>query len=327
MKTIFYLWSVVTIICISMVSCESDDDISVTPSPENMYELIGEWVALGDEGEFTLLNLEVSHQVTGQANISLPESKMVVVLKGFWKYFKNRGVLVLSGDVANSGHSSTISYQVRKVNKDCMILFNQETMSEQQFKRIEGRMEIYSGEKIEGTGISWVSDENIINHETGMSVGYGMCYVEDASGRLLAVNVLHRTEKMMNLVMRDIDSVIAEYGEPDVTGVIGNNKGCLYNKKEIDRKNLLNLYSAVQFQYDDATREITRILVKYDTSDDFLMDYEYFLKEYKQDGEFFYRGDNSSYLEVDYAVDPFLQNGTCYCSYNNISYYLTHNYF
>lgn len=325
MKTIKLIYHLVLALSFTLVSCDNDDMINQYDKV-NQYDLIGEWASIEEDGGYTLLNLKKNHEVLGEATVHLSESKAVKEMSGSWVFTKASGVLLIQGVLKDSNRSRRSSYQVEKTDDDYMTLFNQEILSEQTFRRIGGHKGIYTGDAIEG--ISYVSDESVINPETLKAINYGKCFVEDSStGQLLSVNVLHVTEKMMYYIKLDIDALWEELGEPDVTGVVGSNMACVYNKKNVDRKWLGDRYSAVQFQYDSDTREITRILVMYTDTDYLMSDYSYFLAEYSQDDGYFFKGNLSSYLEADYAISPFIQNGSGYCSYNNISYFLIHYHF
>lgn len=315
---------VVALIAVALTSCNDDDDIAMeSSSPSYNSEIVGEWAWIGDNGEYTLINLDDNHTVKGETYVSMPEGNKSVSLSGIWYYYASGGVLRIRGNVDNSLHYHDINYQLKKSGKNSMLFVNQEVHSEQLFLRVKQSMEIYVGDFLEINDGEIKNAESIIDVTTGEAKAPGICFIEyGTDGDVCRVNVLHRVEKYMNLISDNIDDVLKAMGSPDVQGTVGNNQAVLY------RQSLnVDYISAVQIHFDDSTREVTKILVQYKDTDALLEDYLYFLEEYKQDGDVFYKGIWSSYLEAECAASPFISGDTGYCSYMNIEYYLTHGYY
>lgn len=308
-----------------LTSCDEDNDV-VDYKPHNVSDLVGEWVCIGEDGEYTVLNLENNHTVKGESLLSLPDNNKTVTLSGIWFYYKNGNVLKIEGEIDGSLQRKDYHYSVRELGDNSIVLLNQEVSSLQTYRRVKSHIDKFMGEKIDEVSLTHVYNDRLINPETNVALNPGICFIEGTDGgtssSLYYVNILHRSEKMMNCLSLSIDEIMEEFGTPDVTGQVGQNQAVLYKIGKTPE-----YLSNLQIHYDLITREVTRILAKYSDIDDFMSDYEYFLENYNSDGDMFYKGNLSSCLEADKVANPIIDGASGFMSYINMTYYITHGYF
>lgn len=309
----------------TLSSCSEDDSV-VDYELNKALGLIGEWVCMGDDGEYTLLNLENNHTVRGESLLFLPDSDKTVYLSGIWSYFKKGNVLKIQGEIDNNLQSNDYHYTVKEIEDNRIVLLNHETSSLQTFYRVNSHLDIFMGEKLNGIEVSHVYNERLINPETLEATYSGVCFVEsnnsDGLKMLHYVNILHRSEKFMEFLSLSIDDILYLLGTPDASGALGQNQGVLYKQRSI-----FPYISALQIHYDEGTREVTRILCQYCEFDDFLDDYKYYSENYNLDEDMFYKGNLSSCLEADKVANPIIDGASGFMSYINMTYYITHGYF
>lgn len=329
-KHSFILFSLLSSLFL-LLSCSDDKDKDTLGNFQSV-DFVNTWVEFGSDGQYTTLTLANTHRVTGK-EVFLEEGALVnASISGTWMYYHANNILLIqTGRVSEDGiqsvHSTT--YKVRELANGRMTLTNQETGATDTYYRLAEQLTLKVGAKadadIPAGANCQTSDPDVIaieEPEGPVAVGSGTAFLlvsTDAGAYVVECKVLHQTEIFTGYIGGSVEAVLEEYGEPDVTGMIGVNMAVLYN---LDPATGLK---ALQVQFDPETLEVTRILVQYSEKSVWESDSK-FIASWLNGGDGFYYPE-ASQLESPFMISNFESNGSYYISYNNITYHLANGHY
>jgi len=332
MKKLFAITAFV-LCCLSVfTSCKKDDD----EQPEIFRsQLMAEWCTLDDyDNSATVLKLDYADFAwKTYQNISTTPA-LIGDLTGYWSYSADSRVIAMSInysglDDLSTQKTSIESFSVAKLTDNSMTLRDTEYGTETTYYRVVESHENVSGEAFE---ISYGKDTTAVRSFTSANPsiaqvdnsGYvttnktGITFITVNIGddvAIVKVEVKSRVGVFVQELSWKIDDVLTAHGQPDNSGNVGQNMAIIYRQSIFDKA-----LSAIQYQYDESTREVTRILTVYKSVADYNTDRAFILANYADLGYNSY-GPDEDYYSNKYLLNPFEDSGSYYISYNNFEYY------
>lgn len=313
------------------ISCDKDDDTprggDYTPA-----DFINTWVEFGTEGQYTSLTLANTHKVSGK-EVYLNNGVLTsATISGTWMYYPSNNVLLIqTGRISADGYQQThtTSYSIRELDHGRMTLVNQDTGSTETYYRLERQVTLSVGDKMDNvvpTGADCQSsDPDIISIEAGstpVAAGSGTAFLlvsTESEAYVIECKVLHQSEIYTGYLGGSIEDVLAQYGEPDITGMIGENMAILYNMDPTTG------IKALQVQFDATTLEVTRILIQYSDPAVWESDIRFISSWLNEEDDVYFPGVTE--LDSPFMIKGFESNGNYYISYNNLTYFLANGHF
>lgn len=320
-------WSLLAGLMIFLPSCcDSDDEASVASIDATLIP--GEWCSMSAYGDAVVLDMAYNHSYKGYSYSVENGLTNEEVLSGAWMFYSSNATIVLS--VLNSQlQNSTTSYSVKELNENKMVLLNKELGSTETYYPLASTENLSVGDVLGSSeeSISYVSNDNVINVdvETGRAevVGAGTTFVmieRNGNNYVKKIIVNQFMDQFLGHIMGNIDDVLEIYGTPDVTGTVGEVSAVLY------RENIQAGINSIQFNYDETTRQITKIILKYGDSDFYESQGDYIKSILYYDSSTGLYHNRIDMLSSEYIVSIFESNGALYMNVLNEQYLLTHGY-
>lgn len=320
---------------IGITAC-SDSDTDDNNGKYEGSQFQGQWCAI-DGPVAMILNLEKS-SLTGEVYLNLNTTPTLYeMLSGTWYYYPANDMLQLDMLHTSNGHQSTGSYKIVQTTNRVMKLREQSTGAEDVFYRLVETRTLDQGSSFtvsyDGGGsfqpIGYTSSNNLIVSvdskgkvtATGQGVAFISVYSAQDETVVFKINVVGIVGQFTSEVVSNIDAIINIHGAPDVTGQSGQNQAILYRQPSA-----YPALSALQYQYDESTREVTRILTRYATMEGYTADANFVLANFLDLGENLY-GLNIDFKSNKFLISPFVSDGQYYISYNNEQYFLREGHF
>lgn len=322
---------------IGFTACGSDSDDGGNNKGKYTSSLFqGQWCAM-DGGVAMVLNLEQS-SLTGEVYLNLNTTPTLYeTLSGTWYYYSANDMMQLEMLHSSNGNRSTESYKVVQANDQMMKLREQSTGAEDVFYRLVGTRTLDQGSSFtisyDGGGsfqpVGYSSSNNSIatvdNKGLVTATGQGVAFISVYSAQdevvVVKVEVAGIVENFTKEVLSNIDAIIQRYGTPDLTGQSGQSQAIAY--RQPSAYPALNI---MQYQYDESTREVTRILTRYNTMEGYTADASFVIANYLDLGGNLY-GLKTDFTANEYLISPFISDGQYFISYNNEQYYLREGHF
>lgn len=321
-KTHFYF---LLMLFMGILTACSDSDESTNGNYDSS-QFVGEWCSInGTSATIWVMN---NITMTGEVYVNLATTpSLYETLSGPWVYYANNNVLQMSIMHSHSGHQTTNSYKVLKAGNGMLQLQEQNTGSVDDYYKLVGNITVGAGESTSlsygdfkpvgylssNTSIATV-DENGVLAAKSQGVVFISMYSDDMTV-IFKVNVKGRVENYEKELFTTIDDVMAKRGTPDASGTYQQNSAILYNSPSFD-----TALSNVQYQYDENTREISRILTVYKSYSDYNSDRNFIISNYIDHGYNMY-GIEQDYDSNKFLISPFTNSGVNYVSYNNQQYH------
>ena len=320
------------------VACGSDDNDN-EPQDNVSEQLKGEWCIVDEPSDLALvLRLDASRTIIGTIydNISArPEKEQI---SGSWNYYPSNKMLVLNRMFESELKSSSNNFLVQQIGPYVLQLRDQSTGAVERYSRFAASIDAQAGQQIDlrqqasfpkdfkataftssNPLVATVSADGIVSVH-----GSGIAFISASSaegGVVCLVNVPSHIDNYIAEVQSSIDAVLQTHGKPDVEGVSGQNMAVVYRQSCFDAA-----LSAIQYQYDEKTRQVTRILTLYNSANDYEADAAEIRSAFFKHAETMY-GPYEEYTRNTYLLSPFISDGACYVSYNNIKYFNQYNHF
>ena len=324
MKTNIIASILLLALTMGLASCSDDSETENTGS-FTQAQFQGKWCAL--EGPVAMVLTLESSSLEGEVylNLSTTPTKYET-LSGSWVYYPTNDMLRLQVLHSRTLQSESQDYKVLQVNDKVLKMREQETGAENIFYRMLDTKTVKQGAVFNidypasvgyassNSSIASVTDDGQVR-ANGQGVAFISVYTQDDQMVIVKVHVEGVIETLVDEVMSDIDKVLSRYGTPDAKGQMGGNQAILYRNPAS-----YPALAALQYQYDESTREITRILTVYNSQDAYQIDADFIVANYINHGNNLY-GENAEYMSNDYLISPFISDGSCYVSYNNQNYF------
>ena len=317
------------VLTIGITACSSDSDSDSKGKYESSL-FQGQWCAV--EGPVAMiLNLEKS-SLTGEVFLNLNTTPTLYeTLSGTWYYYSANNMMQLEMLHSSDGHQITTTYKVLKANSLLISMREQSTGAEDVFYRLVDSRTIDEGNSFVinyngGTSFQAVSyassNPSIASVDNtgkvtakGQGVAFISAYSQQEEAVIIKVKVIGNVEHFVTELTSDIETITRTHGTPDVTGQSGQNQAILYRQPESHPS-----LSALQYQYDESTRKVTRILTLYKTSEGYKGDADYIKANYLDLGDNMY-GLKEDFKDNAFLISPFVSDGQYYVSYNNTLYF------
>ena len=334
MKNSIFLFFVSLSLVMGMTACSKDSD-SESKGKYTADQFRGQWCAMG--GSVALLLDMGNSSFTGEVYMDLENTPVLFdQLSGTWVYYPANDMIQMDILHSSSLQQESSSYKVMKVNSRILQLREQSTGAEDVYYRLVEKKTIQQGTSytIDYSSVGNFSPTvcvssnpniatvNAQGHVTAKSQGVAFISLNAGDETVVAmVKVTGIVEQYSTEVMSNIDYIIKQHGTPDVTGQSGRNQAILYKQPSFHPA-----VSAVQYQYDERTREVSRILTVYNNQSGYSNDASFVIANYLDLGTNQY-GLKSDYMDNDFFISPFTSDGSYYISYNNLKYYLREGHF
>lgn len=315
----------------AIVSC-GDDSEDEKKGKFDMSQFLGEWCAVSGSTATQLSMANMSFTGLVYTNLNT-QPELYEELSGAWIYYPENDMLQM-----NVAHSATLtqatnSYKVLKATSNLLQLREQKTGAVEEYYKLVQTLNLEAGGEASIASYldaaSYTSTNTSICEVNGSGIvtakGQGVAFVTatDGSGNAIVVKieVKARVASYVAELLGTIDDILAKHGEPSVSGTIGSNKAVLYKQPSFDTaiKNL-------QYQYDESTREVTRILMSYQSDTEHQSDTNFIKANYIDHGGNMY-GTELDYGSNTYLIMPFTDDSGMWVSYNNFKYYLREGHF
>ena len=309
-----------------LVSCSSDSNSETDNTGTYTKEKFeGNWCAL--EGAVAMLLTLESSSLNGEVYLNLPTTPTKYeTLSGSWVYYPTNDMLRMQILHSQTLQSQTEDYKVLQLNDKVLKLREQSTGAEDVFYRMVDTKTVKQGTTFNINFVSSVGynssnpsiasvDNNGMVKANSQGVAFISIFTQDDQMVVVKVQVKGTVEFFVDEVMSNIDDVLSRYGTPDDKGKIGENQAIVYRNPTS-----YPAISALQYQYDETTREVTRILTMYNTQNLYQIDANFIVANYISHGNNLY-GIHTEYLSNDYFISPFVSDGRYYISYNNQKYF------
>lgn len=326
-KTISF--SCVICILFAALSACSKDEPNEGKKEYRAEQFQGEWCAINDDGTATYLNI-ATVGFTGLVLQNLDTAPTLYeTLSGMWAFRAQNSVIQLSTLHSSTGNELTEAYDVVSLSNLTMQLRSQEYGYTDTYSRVVDSKTLYVGEQA-------VISLNGLGHITGYSTTCTRIVSVDSDGRLTAngpgkafimvytaedtvlvqIDVQNRVKIFENELSLTVDEVKALHGTPDNDVQYNQNMAMVYRQSLWDKA-----LSAVQYQYDAQTKEVTRILTLYAEAAEFSQDCSFIVSNYFLVLENTY-GMKPEYIQNDILLSTITDaEGFNYVSYNNFGYY------
>lgn len=335
-KTAFsMLPSCVLCLFFAAVSACCNDEPNEDKEEYREEQFHGEWCAISDDGTATYLKFETrgfTEQVIQDLN-TYP--KVYENLSGMWVFRPENGVLQLQTLHSSTGDGLTEAYDVMLLSNYSMQLRSQDYGYTDTYSRILENIELNVGER---TTISLSSVGDITGYATTCAgivnvdstgqltaTGPGKAFVQvfTAEGTVLVqIDVKNRVKYYESELSLTIDQIKTIHGSPDNEGNFNQNMAMVYRQSSWDSD-----LSAIQYQYDAQTREVSRIMTVYANVSQFNEDRNYLEANYYLVFENTY-GVKQEYILNDILISSLKDSdGSLVVSYNNFGYYYRNGHY
>lgn len=317
-----------------LVCCGSDDDSNnSTLDPELLK---GTWVCLDEvAATATILSIGNGNALSGEIfeDISA-NSHRTETLSGKWAFFPANNVLNMDILYGSTLEAKTTPYQVQQLNQNTMVLRNQSLGSVERYHKVIGRDKKAAGQAFDipsnnDAAASFSTTNNAVatvderGHVT--TVGSGIAFIKITTGtatNVYIIEVPYRVEDFLTELSSDIDAIRKAHGNPDAEGRI-QNMAIVYRQSSFDKD-----LSVIQYEYDEQTREITRITTIYRSASVFELDKTYITSNYVETNLMpDTYGEYESFISCKFFVYPRLVENEYYVSYLNAAYQREHGHF
>lgn len=320
---------------IGITACSSDSD-SDSKGKYESSQFHGQWCAI-DGPVAMVLNMETS-SLTGEVYLNLSTTPTLYeTLSGTWGYYPSNDMIQMQLLHSSNGHQQTESYKIVQANSRMMKLREQSTGAEDVFYRLIDTRAVDEGSSFtinyDGGGSFQPASYSSSNTSIATvdykgqvtAIGQGIAFISVFSQQsetvVVKVQVTGTIGHFVAEVMSNIDAVIRSHGTPDAAGQYGQNHAILY--KQPMSHPALNI---IQYQYDDTTREVTRILTRYNDITSHTADADFVKANYLDLGGNLY-GLTEDFKGNSFFISPFVSEGQYYISYNNEQYFLRVGHF
>ncbi|MBP5340108.1 MAG: hypothetical protein J6Z14_12550 [Prevotella sp.] len=339
MKKAFEIAALVLCCVAVFTGCKKDDDEAPVILSADMF---GEWCSLADyDNSATVLRLGRNMDLTWNTYQNITTNpKLSEELSGYWIYHTDSRVIAMNVNYSKrddmiTENTVTESFNVAKLTKNSMTLRDMQYGSETTYYRVVESHENVYGEAFD---ISYGKDTTAVKSFTSSNPGIarvdntghvttnnaGIAFITVHIGddvAIVKVEVKTRVGVYVQELSLTIDDVLAAHGQPDNSGAVGQNMAIIYRQSIFDEA-----LSAIQYQYDTSTREVTRILTLYKSVSDYNTDRAFILSNYVDHGYNTY-GPEEEYYQNKYLLSPFEDSGSYFISYNNLVYYVREGHF
>ena len=287
------------------VACGSDDNDN-EPQDNVSEQLKGEWCIVDEPSDVALvLRLDASRTIIGTIYDNISSRPTKEQISGSWTYYSSNKTLVMDRKHESGLKSSTDNYLVQQID-----LYQQASIPK------DFQATAFSSSN---TRVATVSTDGIVSVQ-----GSGVAFISATSAEgsvVCLLNVPSHIDSYIAEVQSTIDAVLQTHGKPDAEGMSGQNMAVVYRQSCFDAA-----LSAIQYQYDEKTRQVTRILTLYNSVNDYEADAAEIRNAFFLQSESMY-GPYEEYVRNTYLLSPFVSEGVCYVSYNNITYYHQYKHF
>ena len=307
-----------------MASCNDDENEKKGKFESSQFE--GEWCMLSGTTATDLVLTAKS--LSGAVYVNVTTTPRVKdELSGSWSYTPNSEMLQMNIIYSISSLQKASYYKVINCTDHMLLLREQETGSEDIYYKVVASPTLELGQSCDidlpnFPNADYVSSNPAIatvdaqGRVTAVGQGLAFITVSTLQGSVVVkVNVVGNVYKLVDDLTSDIDAVMSAHGTPDVTGQSGQNSAIVYRQPTF-----VTGISAIQYQYDESTREVTRILTLYKEEADYESDANFIKTTYINVSGNLY-GLNEVLTNNPYLLSPFIDGGY-YISYNNQSYYI-----
>lgn len=328
MKNSLFLFLITFPLIMGMTACSKDSD-SAPKGKFTTEQFYGQWCAM--EGSVALVLDMGNMSFTGEVYMDLEKTPILFdKLSGTWVYYPANDMIQMDILHSSSLQQNTSSYKVMQVNSRILQLREQSTGAEDVYYRLVEKKTVKQGTSytIDYSSAGNFSPTNYVSSNPNIATvnaqglvtaqGQGVAFIILTSGDEMVVAMVKVTgivEQYSSEVMSNIDDIIKQHGTPDLTGQSGQNQAILYKQPSFHPA-----VSAVQYQYDEKTREVTRILTVYNNQNGYSNDASFVITNYEDLGNNQY-GLITDYMGNDFFISPFISDGGYYISYNNLKYY------
>lgn len=319
------------ITALGFTACGGDEEKETDDFNSSIFS--GEWCMLDVQSNTaTMMTINSDYTFAGRVYDNISVYPFVFeTISGHWMYYPANKVLNM--DVLHSAThiQKTTAYNVQKIDDYTLQVRNQEFGTTEVYHHIAGVRSATLGEVFDlskainlpdGTtptaystshkGIATVDKQGRV---TITGTGTVFISIEASEGSMIyIVNIPSRIEIFSAEVCSSIDAIISAHGKPDMEGAIGKNKAIFYSQPSFDKG-----LSSLQYHYDENTREVTRVLAKYATSEVFESDKAVVKTYFKLVGDNLY-GLFESFSRNEVILSPFTEDGD-FMSFINLPYY------
>ena len=312
-----------------IASCNDDENEKKGKYESSQFE--GEWCMLSGTTATDLVLTAKS--LSGAVYVNVTTTPRVKdELSGSWSYTPNSEMLQMNFIYSISSLQKASYYKVINCTDYMLLLREQETGSEDTYYKVIGTQKLELGQTYDINvpnfqNADYVSSNpaiaavNAQGRVTATGQGVAFITVSSLQGSVIVkVNVAGNVDRFVGELFSDIDAVMAAHGTPDVTGQIGQNRAIVYRQPSF-----ASALSTIQYQYDESTREVTRILTLYAEPTDYEKDANFIKTTYINVSGNLY-GLNEVLTNNPYLLSPFVDGGY-YISYNNQSYYFREGHY
>lgn len=322
----FYYIVLLIMSLMSIISCSDSDEKGNFESFEETL-FYGEWCSISGS-MVSNITLDKNGSCNGKVYVDIGITpKEYEEIKGTWAYYPSSNSLLMSVYHSVNPRDERTSYKVIALNKYNLQLREVETGAEDNYCKVINNIMMEAGNtqkiNIDGiiakgysssnSAIASVSTDGLI---TANNQGIAFIQVSSDEGTaIVKVFVKARVAKYVSELSDKIDDIMKEYGTPDAMGAMGQNQAILYKSPLFDVA-----LSNVQYQYDEVTREVTRVLTVYKSDSEYNVDRDYIIGNYIDHGSKLY-GTEKDFASNKYILSPFTENGVNYISYGNHEYF------
>ena len=336
MKQFIYLMFV----AMAFVACSDDDYVKPTFTSSSID---GDWLMYDESGasamEMSLTSKGFSYAATTYINLRQGQ-EVYDNLYGYYAFITSNQSLRIQINSERNEMINTNDFSVQNVDDFTLSLYNKKLCCDDVYCRIVAKHETIVGKTISNDYLSSVGfsatefdalDESVVIVDASGNIttkGVGTTFVIAKNGdKKIAVKVVVVTqvENYVSYIYQStIDDIIMSYGQPDVEGAITDaSSGILYKQPSFDP----NLES-IQFNYDNTSRLVTRILTVYKDETTFCNDYIFIDNTYiidESDPTLYYDADD--FLKSRVMLSPFIKDNKYYISYNSSTYFMNNKHY
>lgn len=274
-------------VIVFITSCSSDENVEKTCFDSKSVQ--GEWFCLENA---TYIKFSVN-AFQGEVYSNLEGvPKMEMGIKGKWVFFPTNNVLRLMVEYANSIRVENRDYKLMKLENNTLVLFDMQFNTQFTFFKVVENRTMAVGEGLDmsvdgftpssysvvSTSIAKVDNTG---HVEATSAGTTFIYAKNEVSAVYAKIDVLRIPGYQNDLFSTIDKVYSRLGNPDFNA--------FYEYRDV--KNMLSRYNtvssvtdvalnAIVYFYDDSTREISQIQIRYQDLDKFNEDVAYIKDNY-----------------------------------------------
>ena len=128
-------------------------------------------------------------------------------------------------------------------------------------------------------------------------------------------------EDFVEELQSTIDDIMGAHGQPNAQGTLGQNQAVVYRQSSFDEA-----LEAIQYHFDEKTREVTRITTRYKDDTPFYADVRSIQLQYRSCGENLY-GLYENFAANNFCMAPVSNDEGNFINYFNIPYYHQHGYY